>query len=82
MKKLNYRQINSVMGKELSPIQRKFMNRHAAANADPEVNPQIKRIKRKNKLEPFTHGNKPNNNDLCPCRSNRKFKHCCKITTS
>ena len=65
MKKLSYSQINNVMGKELSPIQRKFL-----------------RSPKMSKPNTFTHGNKPNNNDACPCGSGMKFKKCCKITRS
>lgn len=62
MKKLSFRTINSVMGKELNPIQRQFSNK-------------IKGLK---KTKPLKISSKPNNNDLCPCGSGRKYKHCCK----
>lgn len=80
MKKLSYRQINNVMGKEMAPIQRKFMkSRNVQLSPEQEQDLKDKGIKKSNKPEPFTHGNKPNNNDLCPCGSGRKFKHCCKF---
>ncbi|KKP51584.1 MAG: Protein translocase subunit SecA [candidate division TM6 bacterium GW2011_GWF2_33_332] len=62
MKKLSFRTINSVMGKEQSPIQRQFSNK----------------IKGLGRTKPIKLGNKPGNNDPCPCGSGRKFKQCCK----
>jgi uncharacterized protein YchJ len=80
MKKINFKSINSVMGKELSPIQRKFMgNNNVKLTSEQKAELQSKGIKKRNKPVPFNHGSKPNNNDSCPCGSGRKFKLCCKL---
>ena len=63
MKKLSFKTINSVMGKDISPIQRQFSNK----------------IKGLRKTDTIRTGSKPNNNDPCPCGSGRKYKHCCKL---
>jgi SEC-C motif domain protein len=75
MKKLNFKQINSVMGKELNPIQKKFIKRNnIKLNPDDKIVKPVRESIRKDKI--------PGNNDPCPCGSGRKFKLCCKITSS
>jgi hypothetical protein len=75
MKKLNFRQINGVMGKDHTPLQKKFIK---SDNIQLNSEGKLERMPRK----PFSRARKPNNNDPCPCGSGRKFKLCCKITSS
>jgi uncharacterized protein YecA (UPF0149 family) len=80
MKKINFKSINTVMGKGITPIQRKFMKKNnVKLSPDQELELKDKGIIKRNKTQPFNHGSKPNNNDLCPCGSKRKFKLCCKL---
>jgi uncharacterized protein YecA (UPF0149 family) len=65
MKRLSYKTINSVMGKEQNPIQNLFGKKKVRLSK-----PRPRRIN--------IH---PNNNDPCPCGSGLKFKKCCKITS-
>ena len=83
MKKLSFRTINSLMGKELNPNQRKFMKKSNITNINEhELDSAGFDKNGNNHYQPNKHesfkGPKPNNNDLCPCGSGRKFKQCCK----